>query len=367
MQTTAVIPNRRAWSFQTGYLLALLVLVTFPFVLGWLTKSDPMGRRGMSVFWQGVIVEVLVLAILTMSYNLIFGFTGVVSFGHALFFGMGAYVLGGFLRTTAWGDAGLILGIVAGMVICGVLGLLVGLVSLRLRGVYFAMFTLAVAQMAFIFIGRYAETGGEDGFTLNGIPLWLDPTRSRLTLYYVAVALFVLTFLFIRRLIHSPTGAVLLAIRENENRAQTIGYNTLKFKLLAISLAGMLAALAGMLSAVLNKKVGPDMLSVDYTVNPLLMTIIGGVGTFSGPVIGAAGLRLSNQLLRDAQITIGGTVFKIGESWTLILGICFVLAVIVFPQGIAQLWTPRPGQKRPGLLLRLKTGLRLRPRGVDSP
>jgi branched-chain amino acid transport system permease protein len=358
MQTAAVNVNRRFWSSQAGYVLALLVLVSFPFVLGWLTRSDPLGRRGLSVFWQGVVIEVLILTILTMSYNLIFGFTGVVSFGHALFFGVGAYILGGFLRTGQFGEAGLIVGVVAGMATCAVIGVLVGLVSLRLRGVYFAMFTLAVAQMVFIFIGRYAETGGEDGFTLNGIPLWLDATRSRLTLYYVAVALFVLTFVFIRRLISSPTGAVLLGIRENESRAQTIGYNTLKFKLLAISLAGMLAALAGMLSAILNKKVGPDMLSVDYTVNPLLMTIIGGVGTFSGPVIGAAGLRLSNQLLRDARLSIGDTVLRIGESWTLILGVCFVLTVIVFPQGISQLWLPRPGKKRQGLRLRLRTILR---------
>src|SRR3954468_2902776 len=109
MQSTAVNANPWTRSLPVGYLLVLLILVVFPYVLGALTRSDPMGRRGLSVFWQGVMVEVLVLAILTMSYNLIFGFTGVVSFGHALFFGMGAYILGGFVRTNQWGDAGLLI------------------------------------------------------------------------------------------------------------------------------------------------------------------------------------------------------------------------------------------------------------------
>jgi branched-chain amino acid transport system permease protein len=152
------------------------------------------------------------------------------------------------------------------------------------------------------------------------------------------LAIAVLTFLFIRRLIDSPTGAVLLAIRENEDRARAIGFHTLRFKLLAISVAGMLAALAGMLQVILNKKVGPEMLGVGFTVDPLLMTIIGGIGTFSGPVIGAAGLHLSDRLLRDSVLTIGGLQIDIGDQWTLILGIAFILVVMVFPQGVVGTW-----------------------------
>lgn len=324
-------------------LAVVIFLGIFPYLVGWLTDTSPLARRGLAVFWQSIIIELLVFAILTMSYNLVFGFTGVISFGHALFFGLGGYILGGFYR--AYGDAGLAVGIVLAFAVSGVLGVAVGMVSLRLRGVYFAMFTLAVAEMVFIYFRSYQPTGSEDGFALPDLPAWFDPSRSRLNFYYIVVALFALTFLLIRRLMNSPTGAVLLAIRENENRARAIGYNTLTFKLLAIALSGMLAALAGMLFTILNKKVGPEMLSTAFTVDPLLMTIIGGIGTFSGPVIGAVGLRLTDRLLRDASVQIGGLTIDIGSSWTLILGAIFVIVVIVFPQGLAQLWGRRVARR----------------------
>ncbi len=325
------------------YSLILIFLIAFPFLVGWLTDSSPFGARGrpvgQSTFWQALLIETFILAILAMSYNLMFGFTGVISFGHALFFGLGGYIMAIFLEKASLGpDSGMIVGLVAGLIITGILGFVIGLVSLRLRGVYFAMFTLAIAEMFYILFLRLPATGSEDGFSIAQVPEWLNPTRSRLSYYYVTLLLLVLTFLLLRRLISSPTGAVLLAIRENESRAQTIGYNTLTFKLLAITLAGMLAALAGMLSVILNKKVGPEMLAVSYTVDPLLMTIIGGIGTFSGPVIGAAGLHLSDRLLRDSQFTIGGTVVKIGESWPLILGISFIVVVLIFPHGVVGTW-----------------------------
>ncbi len=220
--------------------------------------------------------------------------------------------------------------------------------SLRLRGIYFAMFTLAVAEMFAIFFSRLPATGAEDGFTIS-LPDWLNPVGNRLAYYYIALALFILTYVLVQRLIGSPFGAVLLAIRENEQRAQAIGFNTLTFKLLAIMLAGMLAALAGILQVIYNRKVDPGSLGISYTVDPLLMTIIGGVGTFSGPVIGAAGLHLSDRLLRDAVITVGGVTINIGASWTLILGIAFIVVVIVFPQGVSQLWHPRSVKSRPRL------------------
>jgi branched-chain amino acid transport system permease protein len=268
----------------------------------------------------------------------LFGFTGVISFGHALFFGMGGYIMGVMLEKAGL-DSGLGLaeGFAIGIGVCALLSLAIGLVSLRLRGVYFAMFTLAVAEAFFIYFGRFTPTGAEDGFSIGKMPAWIDPAQSRLTFYYVTLALVVLTFLFIRRLIASPTGTVLLAIRENEERAQAIGYNTLRFKLAAIVIAGVLAGVAGMFNVLLNKKVGPEVLAIDYTVNPLLMTIIGGTGTLTGPVIGAAALHLSDRLLRTS-FTVAGITVNLTDSWNLILGMAFILVVLVFPQGISGTW-----------------------------
>lgn len=325
------------------YLLIAVLLILFPHIVGWITGDSPFGvggrPRGQSVFWQSILIEVFILAILAMSYNLIFGFTGVLSFGHALFFGLGGYVLGMTLEMTNLGpDVGLVVGVVAGAALCGALSFVMGLVSLRVRGVYFAIFTLAVAEMFAIYFGRWSVTNAEDGFAISTLPDFINPTRNRLNYYYVVLLLLVFTFVFIRRLINSPTGTVLLAIRENENRAQTIGYDTLRFKLLAISLAGMMAAGAGMLQILLNKKVGPELLTVTYTVDPLLMTIIGGVGTFSGPILGAAGLHLSERIF-NREFIIGGTSINIGENWSLILGIIFITVVMVFPYGIVGTWT----------------------------
>jgi branched-chain amino acid transport system permease protein len=324
------------------YLAVVVFLVLFPHLVGWITGDSPFGRGGRpigsSVNWQGMLIETFILAILAISYNLLFGFTGVISFGHALFFGLGSYILGIFLQKFGLStELGLVTGIIAALVICGVLGLLIGVVSLRLRGVYFAMFTLAVAEMFAIYFSRLPATGSEDGFVLT-LPAWLNPVGNRLLYYYITLILFVLVYAFVERMIGSPFGSVLLAIRENEPRAQAIGYNTLTFKLLAITLAGMLAALAGILQVIYNRKVDPASLGIAYTVDPLLMTIIGGIGTFSGPVLGAAGLHLSDRLLRDAKITIGGTVINIGSNWTLLLGIAFIVAVLVFPQGIVGTW-----------------------------
>jgi branched-chain amino acid transport system permease protein len=222
--------------------------------------------------------------------------------------------------------------------VAAVLGLLIGLVSLRLKGVYFAMFTLAIAEMFFIYFSRLPTTQAEDGFAITALPTWLDARQSRLSFYYITLALFILTFVFVRRLIHSPTGAVFLAIRENEERARAIGFDTLRFKLTAIMISGVIASVAGMLQVLLNKKVGPELLSLDYTVDPLLHTIIGGIGTFTGPIIGAAGLHLSDTLLRDAEVTLAGRVINIGDSWALILGIVFIVVVLVFPQGVVGTW-----------------------------
>lgn len=328
---------------NAGLILLFIFLIAFPFILGALTDSSPYGvprgdrmiMRGESVRWQAVLIEVYIFSILAMSYNLMFGFTGVISFGHALFFGLGGYILGLVLEYTQIDNTlALFVALAIALVVSALVGLFIGVVSLRLRGVYFAIFTLAVAEMGFIFFSRFSYTRAEDGFAISELPVWIDPTQSRLNFYYLALILFVLTFLFIRRLVNSPTGAVLKAVRENEDRAQALGYHTLRFKLLSIILAGMLAAVAGMLQVLLNKKVGPEILSLSYTVDPLLMTIIGGIGTLSGPVIGAAGLHLLDTFLRDAVFTVGDLTIDFASFWGLVLGLIFIVVVMVFPQGV---------------------------------
>jgi branched-chain amino acid transport system permease protein len=333
-------------------LIAILIgLLIFPFIVPVFT-GDPVGdsafgvqrgerflQRGESVYWQSVFSEVFILCILAMSYNLLFGFTGVISFGHALFFGMGGYLMGIMLERAGLGaGTGWIVGLVIGLAVCALLGLIVGLVSLRLRGVYFTMFTLAVAEAFYIYFSRLPATNAEDGFSIQTLPTWLDPSQSRLSVYYITLIFCLLTFVFIRRLMLSPTGAVLLAIRENEERASAIGYHTLRFKLVAIILAAVLAGTAGMFQIILKKKVGPEVMAVNYTVDPLLMTIIGGAGTFSGPIIGATALHMSDRLLRNSVIPIVNTRINLSDSWNLILGIAFIVVVMIFPQGIAGTW-----------------------------
>ncbi|MEL6149121.1 MAG: branched-chain amino acid ABC transporter permease [Chloroflexota bacterium] len=325
----------RTFKHNWTLLLALAALILLPFIIQWITGDPATARRGESVFWQGIMIEVYILGILAMSYNLIFGFTGVISFGHALFFGIGGYSLAIFTEKLSNGAAwGLPVGLLAGLLIAAVVGLGVGLVSLRLRGVYFALFTLAIAEMFFIYFSRFAFTSAEDGFAIGAVPDWLNPTRNRLIYYYITLALMSLTFVFIRRLISSPVGAVLVAIRENEERARAIGYNTLNYKLYAITVSSLLAALAGALHVLFNKKVGPEVLGLTYTVDPLLGTIIGGLGTFVGPVLGMGGIHLSDRLLRDTVLEIGTYTLDIGASWNVILGSAFILVVIVFPRGI---------------------------------
>lgn len=345
---------RRAFDSNWVYLLIVIALVLLPHIIGWITGDSPSGLRGrpvgQSVYWQGILIEVFILAVLAMSYNLIFGFTGVISFGHALFFGLGGYIVGLMMMYTGMdGGTGLLVGIVAAVAICSLLGFLIGLVTLRLRGVYFTMFTLAIAEMFYIFFGRLPLTNAEDGFSIAGLPEWIDPTRNRLAYYYLALMVFVVTFLFIKRLMGSPTGAVLLAVRENEDRARTIGYNTLSYKLVAITLAGTLAAIAGILQVVFNKKVGPEILSLTFTVDPLLMTIIGGAGTFAGPVLGSSALHLSDRLLRDREVMIGSMSIDIGASWNLILGLLFIIVVMVFPYGIVGTWKRWRARRRPAV------------------
>ena len=246
-------------------LLLLLACALFPFALTVIT-GQPIDE-GSPKFWQGMIAQVFILAVYAMSYDLLLGYTGILSFGHAVFFGTGAYTTGILLKHFHWDLPQVIIAVI---VVALLQSLFVGALALRVRGVYFAMVTLAFAQMFFILSEAtdFKEyTGAEDGLHSIPVPAWMSPTDQRLTFYFITLVFCVIMYLIARRVIDSPVGKIMVAVRENEPRAQMIGYNTFIYKLLAVSLSGVLAALAGGMNAIWNLNANSSMLSVGVTIN----------------------------------------------------------------------------------------------------
>ena len=333
--------KRTLWNNRV-YILILIMLIVLPHLVAWQTDSSPFagprGIRGRSGNIMSLMIEIFSLSILVMSYNLMFGFTGVISFGHALFFGIGAYSIGIIIQYSGVDPiTGFWLAIVVAVVLSALVGFFMGLASLRLRGIYFAIFTLALAEAAFIFVRNWDLTNKDAGFSVTQMPRWISPVMGRINLYYFSLILFVCAFLFIQKLVNSPTGTVFKAIRENEERAQAIGYPVVRYKLISITIASVMAALAGVILGTLNsQQIGPSNFAVDKTVESLLMTIIGGVGTLTGPVLGASGLHTLDFFLRDSEVQILG--LTVSDNWPIVTGFIFVLAVLVFPFGVAGTW-----------------------------
>jgi branched-chain amino acid transport system permease protein len=269
------------------------------------------------------VMKLLCFALFACAFNLLLGFTGLLSFGHAAFFGFSAYVTGYFIKAQGWSPE---LGIVAGVVVAGLLGLLFGLVAIRRQGIYFAMITLAMAQMVFFICLQAPFTGGEDG--LQGVPrgtfLGLLDLSSDTTMYYVVVALFVACFLGIGRIVTSPFGQVLKMIRENEPRAVSLGYEVDRYKLLAFVLSASLAGLAGSLKTLVMGFATLSDVHWSMSGEVILMSLLGGVGTFFGPVLGAGIVISLQNLLAD----------KVGAWVTVIIGAIFVVCVLAFRKGV---------------------------------
>ncbi len=269
------------------------------------------------------VMKLLCFALFACAFNLLLGFTGLLSFGHAAFFGFASYVTGYAVKSQGLTPE---VAIVAGTVVAGLLGLVFGLVAIRRQGIYFAMITLALAQMVYFFCLQAPFTGGEDG--LQGVPrgnlFGMIPLASDTAMYYVTVAIFVACFLGIARIISSPFGQVLKMIRENEPRAVSLGYEVDKYKLLAFVLSASLAGLAGSLKTLV---MGFATLSdVHWTMSGevILMSLLGGVGTLFGPVLGAGIVIALQNLLAD----------KVGEWVTVIIGAIFVVCVLAFRKGV---------------------------------
>ncbi len=313
-------------------LLAALVLLPYAMAL---VTGDPLDK-GMPLFVQGLMVQVFILAVFALSYDILMGHIGILSFGHALFFGTGAYVLGILVK---YGNWSLPAAIGAVIVIAAVESLVIGVLSLRVHGVYFAMVTLAFATVAFILVEATdfkQWTGAEDG--LHGIPVpdMINPAIHRTEFYFLSLAFAVIVYLLVKRFVDSPSGRVWAAIRENEARAISIGYNTLTFKVQATVISGVLAALAGALNALWNLSATPLTMDVTTTINALLMAIIGGSGTLIGPMLGAAVLQLLGYLLNT----------WLGSIWQLVFGLIYILLVLFLPFGIVGTWRARSGTWR---------------------
>ena len=269
------------------------------------------------------VMKLLCFALFACAFNLLLGFTGLLSFGHAAFFGSAAYITGWFVKSQNWTPE---LAILAGTIGAGLIGLVVGAVAIRRQGIYFAMITLAIAQMVYFVCLQAPFTGGEDG--LQGVPrgnlFGVLPLVSDTVMYYFVVAVFVLCFLFISRIVNSPFGQVLKMIRENEPRAISLGYEVDRYKLLAFVLSAALAGLAGSLKTLVMGFATLSDVHWSMSGEVILMTLLGGVGTFFGPVLGSAIVIGLQNLLAD----------KVGSWVTVIIGVIFVVCVLAFRKGI---------------------------------
>ena len=306
----AAISARSRWAWG----LALAVLVAAPFI----------------GLYPVFMMKAMCYAIFACAFNLLLGFTGLLSFGHAAYLGAAAYATGWLIRSAGWPtEAGLLAGVVVGgllgLVVGAGLGAVVGLIAIRRQGIYFAMVTLAMAQMIYFVCLQAPFTGGEDGLqgVVRGKLFGLISLANDRVLYYVVLAVFVAVFLFIIRIVHSPYGQVLKAIRENEPRAISLGYDVDRYKLLAFVLSTALAGLAGsMKSLVLGFATWSDA-HWSLSGEVVLMTLLGGMGTFAGPVIGAFTIIGLQNFLAD----------QVGSWINVIIGVIFVVCVVAFRKG----------------------------------
>ena len=269
------------------------------------------------------MMKALCFAIFACAFNLLLGYTGLLSFGHAAYLGAAAYFTGWLVKQAGWSPE---LGVLAGTLGAGLIGAIVGLIAIRRQGIYFAMITLAMAQMIYFLWLQAPFTGGEDG--LQGVPratlFGFIPLASDVTMYYVVLAVFVAVFLAVIRIVHSPFGQVLKAIRENEPRAVSLGYDVDRYKLLAFVLSTTLAGLAGSLKTVVLGFATLSDAHWSLSGEVVLMTLLGGMGTFAGPVIGAFNIIGLQNFLAD----------RVGSWVTVIIGVIFVVCVIGFRRGM---------------------------------
>lgn len=275
-----------------------------------------------TLIYPVLMMKILCYAIFACAFNLLLGHTGLLSFGHAAFFGTAAYTTAHVIKV--WAVPTLV-GMAFGTAVAALLGLVIGLLAIRRQGIYFAMITLALAQMVFFFFLQAPFTGGEDGLhgVSRGSILGLD-LNNEMTLYYFVLIIFLLSFWLIHRTIRSPFGQVLSAIRENEPRTLSLGYDVARYKLLAFVLSAMLSGLAGSTKVIVFKLASLSDAHWHTSGEVVLMSLVGGMGTIFGPVVGASIIVSLQSQLAD----------KVGSLVTVIMGSIFVLCVLLFRRGI---------------------------------
>jgi branched-chain amino acid transport system permease protein len=306
LDTPAILQRRETpWSLSAAFAVTVVLLVAAPFVV-----------------YPVFLMKALCFALFACAFNLLIGYVGLVSFGHALYFGWASYLAAHAAKVWALPPE---LAIVVGTATAAVLGFVAGGLAIRRQGIYFAMITLALAQMMYFFALQAKFTGGEDG--IQGVPRgWLFGVfdlSQEMTMYLFVLIVTLAGFLFIYRIINSPFGEVLKAIRENEHRVISLGYKTERYKLVAFVLSATLAGLAGSMKALVFQLASLTDVHWSMSGEVVLMTLVGGLGTIFGPLLGAfAIVAMENYLAPFGQ-------------WVLVIqGVIFVICVLVFRRGI---------------------------------
>ena len=303
---------RKLFTATNMSLLGLVLLLVFPLVAPALNLD----------FYVSFVRRVLIFALAATSLNFILGYGGMVALGHAAFFGAGAYVVA---MLSVQGVSQALIAWPVAMVVAGALALVIGLISLRTRGVYFIMITLAFAQMVFYLFISLRQYGGEDGLNLKGPSLLpgLNLADDR-TFYYVVLVVVLACLWWLNRLIQARFGQALQGIRENESRMEALGYPVFRIKLLAFVIAGVMAGLAGALLASHNQFVSPSLMHWTASANLIIMVIVGGIGLRYGGLVGAAVMLWLEEVLRLYT-----------DYWHLPLGVLLLAIVLFAPRGLA--------------------------------
>jgi branched-chain amino acid transport system permease protein len=315
--------RRHLTIYWIGFAVVLVLLAVAPLVL--------------PEFWRRFLTEILIWGLLAMSSDLLIGYTGMISFGHSAFFGLGMYGAAMALLDARYPN--LWLALAYGLIAAGAVAAFVAYFSTRLRDIYFTITTLIFSQIFYVVIFTWtAVTGGENGLNFRRPPLAIDGLFSiRFTpsvLHWFVLAVVAGSYLILRRVTRSPFGMVLQSIRENEARTRAIGYPVERYKIVAVMLSGLFAGLAGVLYALQNQFAAPDFVFFFVSGETVIYNVIGGVGTLVGPIVGAAAFLL----LREAFSRF------FTEFYLIPLGVIFILIVLFLPQGIlgfARRWLNR--------------------------
>jgi branched-chain amino acid transport system permease protein len=316
-------------------LIFLLVMMVLPFIIGLFEGSTPAlvwnNEGTYSKFIQGLLIEIFILALFAMSYDLLFGISGLLSFGHAMFFASAAYATGMLLKFTSF-PFWVILVLI--FVISIAQAILFSLVLPRVKGITFALVTLGLASVFHIIITSTdlsKFTGSDVGLQGYPVPPFMSASSEKLRFYFIALVILVVMYILYKKFVKSPTGRVCIAIRENEERAKMLGFNTANFKILAMIISSFTAAVAGTLHALYQPAIIPSIADLGFTVTGLLIVLIGGVGTLGGAIIGAFVYKLLDFGLRRF----------IGEGASFIIGAVYVIFVLFIPYGIVGTWMLR--------------------------